>query len=174
MAKGVNGSVHSAFRMIHNVYCYLVCRVLVIDDEEGVLNAVRRRLERSGYKVTTSNRPSDAIELISTAEKAFDVVVTDMSMDNPNSGLDVLSAAFARDLFAEVIVMTAYGNVGNAVECMRRGAFDYIEKNTPGVDAYEVLTMKIDQAMERRRRDVRTVELWERAARSKEKTAHPH
>jgi DNA-binding NtrC family response regulator len=147
-----------------------VCRVLVIDDEEGVLNSVRRRLERAGLKVSTCGGAAEAMEAIATIEKPFDVIVTDMSMDNPNSGLDVLSAAFARDLFAEVIVMTAYGNVGNAVECMRRGAFDYIEKNTPGVDAYEVLAMKIDQAMDRRRRDVRTVEMWERAARSKERT----
>jgi DNA-binding NtrC family response regulator len=150
-----------------------VCRVLVIDDEEGVLNAVRRRLERNGYAVSTSGNAAEAIQLIASADKAFDVVVTDMSMDNPNSGLDVLNAAFSRDLFAEVIVMTAYGNVGNAVECMRRGAFDYIEKNSPGVDAYEILTMKIEQAMDRRRRDVRTVEMWERAARSKERTS-PH
>jgi DNA-binding NtrC family response regulator len=151
-----------------------VCRVLVIDDEEGVLSAIRRRLERARYKVSTADNATEAMEMIATGDKTFDVIVTDMSMDNPNSGLDVLSAAFARDLFAEVIVMTAYGNVGNAVECMRRGAFDYIEKNTPGVDAYEVLAMKIDQAMDRRRRDVRTVELWERAARSKEKTNLAH
>jgi len=146
----------------------------VIDDEEGVLHAVRRRLERGGLKVTTAGSASEGIDEITNAEKAYDVIVTDMSMDNPNSGLDVLSSAFARDIFAEVIVMTAYGNVGNAVECMRRGAFDYIEKNTPGVDAYEILTIKIDQAMDRRRRDIRTVELWERAARSKEKTGHLH
>jgi len=146
----------------------------VIDDEEGVLHAVRRRLERGGLKVTTASCAAEGINEIASAAKPFDIIVTDMSMDNPNSGLDVLSAAFARDLFAEVIVMTAYGNVGNAVECMRRGAFDYIEKNTPGVDAYEILTIKIDQAMDRRRRDIRTVELWERAARSKERTSHVH
>lgn len=156
------------------IYCCSVCRVLVIDDEEGVLQAIKRRLERSGYNVSTSSNAAEAIQEITDAAKAFDVIITDMSMDNPNSGLDVLNAAFARDLFAEVIVMTAYGNVGNAVECMRRGAFDYIEKNTPGVDAYEVLTIKLDQAMDRRRRDVRTVELWERAARSKEKSSNPH
>ncbi len=139
-----------------------------------MLHAVRRRLERNGLEVTTAGSAAEGSEKIASAEKAYDVIVTDMSMDEPNSGLDVLQAAFARDLFAEVIVMTAYGNVGNAVECMRRGAFDYIEKNTPGVDAYEILTMKIDQAMERRRRDVRTVELWERAAKSKEKTSQTH
>lgn len=154
------------------IYSLAVCRVLVIDDEEGVLNAVRRRLERDGYRVGTSSNAADALKEIALASPPYDVVVTDMSMDNPNSGLDVLQAAFARDLFAEVIVMTAYGNVANAVECMRRGAFDYIEKNSPGVDAYEVLAMKIDQAMDRRRRDLRTVDLWERAAKSKEKTAH--
>ena len=154
------------------LYSALVCRVLVIDDEDGVLHAVRRRLEREGYQVTTAESAAGGVAEITNALKAYDVIVTDMSMDNPNSGLDILSAAFARDLFAEVIVMTAYGNVGNAVECMRRGAFDYIEKNSPGVDAYEILAIKIDQAMERRRRDIRTVELWERAARSKEKTTH--
>lgn len=140
-----------------------MCRVLVIDDEESVLNAIRRRLERAGYRVDTADNATDGIAKIASVEKTYDVIVTDMSMDDPNAGLRVLHAAFARDLFAEVIVMTAYGNVTNAVECMRRGAFDYIEKNTPGVDAYEVLSEKIGQAMERRRRDARTVDLWERA-----------
>lgn len=152
------------------LYFGLMCRVLVIDDEEGVLNAVRRRLERQGYDVDTAENAEQGIQRIHDAPKPYDVIVTDMSMDSPEAGLQVLHAAFSRDLFAEVIVMTAYGNVANAVECMRRGAFDYIEKNAPGHDAYELLTMKIEQAMERRRRDIRTVELWERAARSKERT----
>lgn len=148
-----------------------MCRVLVIDDEDAVLAAVTRRLERAGLKVSTASNAKEGIDLILNAPKPFDVIVTDMSMDDPEAGLQVLQGAFTRDLFAEVIVMTAYGNVGNAVECMRRGAFDYIEKNQPGVDAYEVLAMKIEQAMDRRRRDIRTIELWERAARSKERTS---
>lgn len=145
-----------------------MCRVLVIDDEEDVLNAVRRRLEREGYQVSTAANAEEGMVSIQEVEKPFDIVITDMSMEDPNAGLKVLSSAFSRDLFAEVIVMTAYGNVGNAVECMRRGAFDYIEKNSPGVDAYEVLSIKVQQAMERRRRDVRTVAMWERAAHAKE------
>ena len=148
-----------------------MCRVLVIDDEETVLTAVRRRLERDGYEVDTAGSAADGIAKIMDAPSPYGVIVTDMSMDNPDSGLQVLHAAFTRDLFAEVIVMTAYGNVANAVECMRRGAFDYIEKNAPGVDAYELLSIKIGQATDRRRRDVRTIELWERAAKSKEKEA---
>lgn len=145
-----------------------MCRVLVIDDEEAVVAAVTRRLERDGFVVETASSAVEGIAKIMDTPVPFGVIVTDMSMDNPDSGLQVLHAAFTRDLFAEVIVMTAYGNVANAVECMRRGAFDYIEKNAPGLDAFEVLSIKIGQAMDRRRRDVRTVELWERAAKSKE------
>ncbi len=144
-----------------------MCRVLVIDDEEDVLSAIRRRLEREGFQVFVAANATLGIEMIQSAEKPFDIIVTDMSMEDPDAGLRVLGASFSRDLFAEVIVLTAYGNVGNAVECMRRGAFDYIEKNSPGVDAYEVLSMKIGQAMDRRRRDVRTVAMWERAAQAK-------
>lgn len=112
----------------------------------------------------TAAGSEEGIERIGTVEKPFDVIITDMSMEDPNAGLRVLNAAFARDLFAEVIVMTAYGNVANAVECMRRGAFDYIEKNVPGIDSFELLTRKVDLALDRRRRDLRTIALWERSA----------
>lgn len=144
-------------------------RVLVIDDEDGVRAGITRRLEREGYVVTSAATAEEGIELIRREENPFDLVVTDMSIEDPEAGLRILTAAFERDLLAEVIVMTAYGNVANAVECMRRGAFDYIEKNQPGVDAYELLIMKIEQAMEQRRHDVRAVQRWERAARIQEK-----
>jgi DNA-binding NtrC family response regulator len=144
-----------------------MCRVLVIDDETDVLLAVSRRLEREGYEVTPASNSEQGIEKILQAPQPYDVIVTDMSMEDPGSGLEVLQAAFSRDLFAELIVMTAYGSVPNAVECMRRGAFDYIEKNVPGVDTYDLLAIKIGQAMEQRRRDLRTVQTWERAAASK-------
>jgi DNA-binding NtrC family response regulator len=147
-----------------------MCRVLVIDDEESVRSAVRRRLERYGAVVDVAESAEDGVRRITEDDRPYDVIVTDMSMEDPSAGLRVLSAAFARDLFAEVIVMTAYGNVANAVECMRRGAFDYIEKNSPGMDVYEMLTIKVDQAMDRRRQDMRTIQKWERAARAKERT----
>jgi DNA-binding NtrC family response regulator len=143
-------------------------RILVIDDEDEVRAGVKRRLEREGYAVTTAETADEGIELIKN-EEPFDVIVTDMSIEDPEAGLRVLTAAFTVDLLAEVIVMTAYGNVANAVECMRRGAFDYIEKNQPGVDTYEILIMKIEQAMEQRRHDMRAVQRWERAARAQEK-----
>jgi len=140
-------------------------RVLVVDDEQDVRQAVKRRLERQGLDVDTADSSEEGIERIKTAPEPYDVIVTDMSMEDPEAGIQILQAAFMRDVFAEVIVMTAFGNVKNAVECMKRGAFDYIEKNTPGVDAYELLTIKIEQAMDRRRSNQAAVGDWERVAR---------
>jgi len=133
-------------------------RVLVIDDEEGVLASVKRRLERHGLEVTSASLAEDGIRLIQNSQIPYDVIVTDMSMESPESGIQVLQAALKRDVIASVIVMTAYGNVANAVECMRRGAFDYLEKNSPSGDVYETLIAKVDMAIERRRHDLRTLE----------------
>lgn len=132
-------------------------RVLVIDDEEAVRSAVKRRLEREGYDVDTRDCQAAGIEAIRVHNPPYDVVVTDMVMESPDSGLQVLQAALGADIFSEVIVLTAYGNVGNAVECMKRGAFDYVEKNIPGVDVFELLSLKVQQALDRRQISVATL-----------------
>lgn len=134
-----------------------MCRILVIDDEEAVRSAVSRRLERDGYGVDTAETQADGIEAISSHRPPYDVVVTDMVMESPSSGLEVLQAALSSDIFTELIVLTAYGNVGNAVECMKRGAFDYVEKNIPGVDVFELLSMKVQQALDRRKASLATL-----------------
>ncbi len=134
-----------------------MCRILVIDDEEAVRTAVKRRLERDGYKVDVADSQAAGVEAIKTHNPPYDVIVTDMVMESPTSGLDVLRAALTTDVFSEVIVLTAYGNVANAVECMKRGAFDYVEKNIPGVDVFELLSIKVSQALERRRTSLATL-----------------
>lgn len=126
-------------------------RLLVIDDEDEVRDAISRRLIREGFEVTTADGQETGIQAIRAAEPPFDLILTDMVMEDPQSGIQTLEAALSRDIFSEVIVLTAYGNVGNAVECMRRGAFDYLEKNRPDVDVFELLVLKIRQAVERRR-----------------------
>jgi len=142
-----------------------MAHILVVDDEEEVCAALKRRLEREGHQVTTAGSTEEAVRLLRSENAAFDVVVTDMSMEQPDSGLEVLTTALRRDLFTEVIVLTAYGNVANAVESMRRGAFDYLEKNVPGVDTYELLVMKVEQALERRRAAIQTVRRLEEQAK---------
>lgn len=131
--------------------------ILVVDDEDAVRAAVSRRLSRDGYIVDTAESDSDGVAKIRDAERPFDIIVTDMVMESPDSGVKILEAALGRDIFTEVVVLTAYGNVANAVECMKRGAFDYVEKNIPGVDVYELLSIKVQQAMERRRVSVSTI-----------------
>lgn len=142
-------------------------KILVIDDEEAVRAAVKRRLERDGYEVATADSEKAGIEAIKSQDPPFDVVVSDMVMETPDSGLNVLQAALTADVFSEVIVLTAYGNVGNAVECMKRGAFDYVEKNIPGVDVYDLLSMKVAQAIERRRSSVATLRKIEQYVKTK-------
>lgn len=142
-------------------------RILVIDDEEAVRAAVKRRLERDGYEVETADSEKAGIDAIESQDPPFDVVVSDMVMETPDSGLNVLQAALTADVFSEVIVLTAYGNVGNAVECMKRGAFDYVEKNIPGVDVYDLLSMKVAQAIERRRSSVATLRKIEQYVKTK-------
>jgi len=131
--------------------------VLVVDDEEDVRAAVKRRLEREGFQVSVAASAKEAAEIIDSQGPSFDVVVTDMSMEEEDSGLKVLRAAVSNDLFTEVIVLTAYGNVANAVQSMQFGAFDYIEKNMPRVQIYEVLATKVNAAMNRRSNSVSTI-----------------
>ena len=97
------------------------------------------------------------------ASPPFDVVITDMLMESPGSGVTLLREALMRDLFTEVIVLTAYGSVKNAVECMKMGAFDYVEKNIPEVDVLELLCIKVQQAIERRAAAVSSIRKMDRA-----------
>lgn len=134
-----------------------MCKILVVDDEEEVRAAIQRRLIRDGLKVDVSGGEEEAVEKIKAAEPAYDVVLTDMVMESPDSGVNILQAAVGQDIFSEVIILTAYGNVANAVECMKRGAFDYVEKNIPGVDVFDLMSIKVAQALDRRRSSVSTV-----------------
>jgi len=142
--------------------------ILVVDDEEDVRTSIARRLRREGHEVTIGSSQAEATEILGKEEAPFDVVLTDMLMESPNSGVEVLKAALAQDVFTEVVVLTAYGNVANAVECMKMGAFDYVEKNIPGVDVYELICIKIEQAMERRRSSLSTLRRLEQFARYRE------
>lgn len=141
-----------------------MCRVLVVDDEEEVRAAIQRRLMRDGLKVDTASSEAEGIQKLKSASPPYDVVLTDMVMESPDSGMNVLQAAVSQDIFTETIVLTAYGNVANAVECMKRGAFDYVEKNIPGVDVYDLMSIKVGQALERRRTSVNTIRRLDRLA----------
>jgi len=144
-------------------------KILVADDEDDVRLSLERRLKREGHDVTIAGSQAEAIGIIDAVEAPFDVVLTDMLMESPNSGVEVLKATLARDVFTEVVVLTAYGNVANAVECMKMGAFDYVEKNIPGVDVFELICIKVEQAMERRRSSLSTLRRLEQFSKFRDK-----
>ena len=133
-------------------------RILCVDDEDEVRAALKRRLEREGHTVSTAGSAGEGVKAIDDAQSAFDVVITDMSMEDGESGMVMLKAAIERDVFTEVIILTAYGNVKNAVECLKRGAYDYVEKNIPDVDVFELLMIKVDRALQQRLSTMRTLD----------------
>jgi DNA-binding NtrC family response regulator len=141
-------------------------RILVVDDEDEVRCVLQRRLERAGYTVYTACSAAEGVEALQDGGPSFDVVVTDMSMEDGESGVKMLKAALERDVFTEVIVLTAYGNVKNAVHCMQLGAYDYVEKNIPGVDVFELLILKVERAIQQRQSTARTLDRLARIGQS--------
>jgi DNA-binding NtrC family response regulator len=100
-------------------------QVLFVDDEEEIRLTVEEYLARQGYAVTTVGNGLDALELVKDRE--FDVVLTDLKMPR-FSGLDLLKAIKEDQPDLEVIILTGYGTVKTAVEALKLGGYDYIQK----------------------------------------------
>ena len=101
-------------------------RILVVDDEEAYRSLMAGHLERKGFEVEKAEDGKQALARLQ--DSSFDVLVTDLMMPKV-SGLDLLRQAKKLDPWLEVIVITASGQVGNAISAMREdGAFDYLLK----------------------------------------------
>jgi len=105
-------------------------RVLAADDQEHILEAIELLLRPQGYKVDTVRSPALVREAF--AANSYDAVLIDLNYTRDTTsgqeGLDLLSQIVALDSTVPVIVMTAWANVELAVEAMRRGARDFIQK----------------------------------------------
>ncbi|MCI0574464.1 MAG: response regulator [Myxococcaceae bacterium] len=99
-------------------------RLLVVDDKENMLKLLARILG-DAYDVETAQDGSSALSLLQT--RAFDVVLTDIRMPGAD-GFEVLRTVKRQSADTEVILMTAYASVPKAVEAMREGAYDYLQK----------------------------------------------
>ncbi|MGM0425155.1 MAG: sigma-54-dependent transcriptional regulator [Thermodesulfobacteriota bacterium] len=99
--------------------------VLVVDDEQNYLLLLETLLEEEGYSVTTLQDPELALDYL--AESEVDVLVTDMKMPKV-SGQEILERVRRNYPHIPVLIMTAYGSIDGAVEAMKCGAFDYINK----------------------------------------------
>src|SRR6266487_3427092 len=105
-------------------------RILAADDQQHILEAIELLLRPQGYKVDVVRSPELAREALSSGQ--YDAVLIDLNYTRDTTsgreGLDLLSEIVALDSTLPVIVMTAWGNVELAVESMRRGARDFIQK----------------------------------------------
>jgi len=101
--------------------------ILVIDDEKKMTVLLENALKDEGFSVVASNSPVQALELIS--KHSFDIIITDLSMPKV-TGIDILEKVRLKGA-GDVILMTAYGSVETAVQAMKNGAADYIQKPFP-------------------------------------------
>jgi two-component system response regulator HydG len=125
--------------------------VLVVDDKEDLLKLFAKILGEE-FSLSTASDGAKALALI--AEHEFDVVVADLKMPGA-SGFTVLESVKARWPETEVILLAAYGSVSDAVEAVKQGAYDYIQKPFDP----DAAALVVARALERRRLRAQTVSL---------------
>jgi DNA-binding NtrC family response regulator len=118
--------------------------ILLVEDKDSLRRVMRLTLENAGYSVTESADARSALNEIATTRHRL--VLTDLRMPN-GSGLDVLRAARAADGDVPVIVMTAFGSIDEAVQAMKDGAHDFLQKP---VDSNHLLLL-VERALEQAR-----------------------
>ena len=111
-------------------------RILVTDDEEGVRTFLAEALEREGHDVVQAE--DGAAALRAAREEPFDVVITDLRMPNVD-GMTVVRTLRTEQPDVEIIVLTAFGDVATAVEAMKLGVLDYLQKPLSGPAAVRTL-----------------------------------
>jgi two-component system response regulator AtoC len=114
-------------------------RILVIDDEPNSTKLLKKVLLKKGYSVDEANESPKALEKMK--EENYDIVISDLQMPNL-SGIDLLKSKPDNSLF---IMITGYGSIASAVESMKLGAFDYINKPF-NLDEFQ---LKVDKAAEK-------------------------
>ncbi|MGL6193655.1 MAG: sigma-54-dependent transcriptional regulator [Thermoguttaceae bacterium] len=103
-------------------------KILVIDDDKPHGEVVADSLEKIGATCEVTFSQKDAIQIIKQRIAEFDVIVTDLMLEHPESGIEILKTAKEVSDETEVIVMTGHNSVETAVEAMRQGAFNYLLK----------------------------------------------
>jgi len=119
-------------------------RILVADDHDALRRGLSLALGAAGHEVEEAGNGNAAIEKLH--ENYFDVVVSDLKMGG-SDGLDVLRTTKSLHPTTSVILMTAFGSVNTAVEAMKHGAFDYVQKPFE----IEEMEVKVEKALELRR-----------------------
>ena len=121
-------------------------RILIADDQPDVIESLRILLKGEGYRTDSASSPAGMLAALEAAD--FDVLLMDLNYARDTTsgkeGLDLLGQIQALDGALPVVVMTAWGSVELAVEAMRRGARDFIEKPWDNARLVAILRTQVD------------------------------
>src|SRR6202521_4172889 len=127
-------------------------RILIADDQQDVLDALRLLLKGHGYSIETVNSPADLLAAV--ARQEFDILLIDLNYARDTTsgreGLDVLSRLKEFEDAPPVVAMTGWATVGLAVEAMQYGVSDFVEKPWTNTRLLEILRKQIGLGHERR------------------------
>ncbi|WP_133512450.1 response regulator transcription factor [Candidatus Thiosymbion oneisti] len=124
-------------------------QTLVVDDESELLDQLKFVASKTtGGQISTAASAMEAIRLIE--EKDFDLVITDLRMEKDEAGLEVIEAAREKDLWTQIILITAYYQEEEAAGTIAEGAYDYVLRTDPG-NYLQRLQGLIPEALEYRR-----------------------
>lgn len=128
-------------------------RILIADDQADVIAALRLLLKGEGFEIETASSPAGVLRTLESKE--IDVVLIDLNYardtTSGSEGLDLLTRIQSSDQTLPVVVMTAWGSVDLAVEAMRRGARDFIQKPWDNARLLAVLGTQVELARALRR-----------------------
>lgn len=129
-----------------------VPRTLIADDEPDILTALRLLLKNDGYEPETVSSPAAVLEAIE--RRQFDVVLIDLNYARDTTsgreGIDLISRIHALDPSLPIVVMTAWATVDLAVEAMRRGVGDFVQKPWENARLLQTLRKQVKHARARR------------------------
>jgi len=135
-------------------------RILIADDQQDVLDALRLLLKGHGYNIETVNSPADLLAAV--ARQEFDILLIDLNYARDTTsgreGLDVLSRLKEIEDAPPVVAMTGWATVGLAVEAMQYGVSDFVEKPWTNTRLLEILQKQIGLGRERRELRAREAE----------------
>jgi sigma-B regulation protein RsbU (phosphoserine phosphatase) len=128
-------------------------RILIADDQADLLDALKLLLKGEGFEYDAVTSPEAALAALSS--RPFDLVLMDLNYTGDTTsgreGIDLLARVQALDALLPVIVMTGWGSVDLAVEAMRRGVRDFVQKPWDNAHLLRTLRQEIDAGRERRR-----------------------
>jgi sigma-B regulation protein RsbU (phosphoserine phosphatase) len=134
--------------------CAVQPRVLIADDQPDLIDALRLLLKAEGISMEAVTSPDEAVAALSASE--FDLMLMDLNYTGDTTsgreGIDLLSRIQALDSTLPVVVMTGWGSVDLAVEAMRRGVRDFVQKPWDNGQLVATLRTEIEQGRERRQR----------------------